>query len=53
MIKVKEYSVSQDWDVSIVMIVVRMTMLIPFTCECNYGKYGSIDDLKNIESLEV
>ena len=25
-----------------------MMVLIPFTGKCNYGEYGSIDDLKHI-----
>ena len=31
-------------------VMMMMMMLIPFTSKCNYGKYGSIDDLKNTES---
>ena len=55
MIWVNKYSFYQDKDVLIVMLKVMMmltmlTMLIPFTSKCNYGKYGSIDDLKNMES---
>ena len=30
------------------IVVIMVMVLIPFTCKCNYGEYGSIDDLKHI-----